>query len=651
MSDTVQVVKNPISSCLQEFKEKVLLNSERVQTLKNICSNGEMEEQFLRPTAWKIFLETLPSYSSGNLLNEWIEKISEQREEYKKKFKKFCKIKKFTGDPLGGKSSEKKSKSETEDEDLKHLINLDLSRTYQDIDLFLQSKTKNLLADVLFIWSKENSDISYKQGMNELLAVFYLAFYPYYYVTRTKPKPNKNDILNYIKDNQSIEDHLEDIYIYFNDEDEFKSDLFFIFDSLMKRGVKGLFNQNKLDKSDSNYNLFELFPNRFKDNVDDDVPTLINRRCNILIKEKLRVLDSQLYDHFTQIDLNCSIFLQRWLRCLFNREFQYKEVLILWDSIFAYEFSNIRNQKYHLMYMDFIAIAMILRIREQLKRNDQNECFTTLFKYPQIDNILDLVKLSDKVGNAIHEQLNGASSDVYDILGLMKPIESTPVHWNNNRISPHEYNQKNRKNSSEINNNPLNVNNNYINSSSTNTNNSNNSSNYVSISSNNSNNSNNNNNNNNVDEFSSQAKNLLNNAWNSLGKFGGIVKDFGMKVSDKVSEKIDQIKKISEEDNNDNYQEDYNNKYQAKKSYDIGQPIRTEEEVKEETTYNNTFNNSEQNNNENNYGNVCNGYNSSDMQDIINKLEELDTKYNMFMNPKDKKDFRTIISYLKNNLS
>ena len=76
--------------------------------------------------------------------------------------------------------------------------------------------------------------------------------------------------------------------------------------------------------------------------------------------------------------------------------------------------------------MDFIAIAMILRIREQLKRNDQNECFTTLFKYPQIDNILDLVKLSDKVGNAIHEQLNGASSDVYDILGLMKPIESTP---------------------------------------------------------------------------------------------------------------------------------------------------------------------------------------------------------------------------------
>ena len=648
MSDTIKVDKCSLSSCLKNFKEKVLLNSERIQTLKSLCSNAEMEDQFIRPTSWKIFLETLPSTSSGNILNEWIETISEQREEYKRKFKKFCKIKKFTGDPLGGKSSEKKSKAETEDEELKHLINLDLSRTYQDIDLFLQSKTKNLLADVLFIWSKENTDISYKQGMNELLAVFYLAFYPYYFVTRTKPKPNKNDILNYIKDNKSIEDHLEDIYVFFNDEDEFKSDLFFVFDSLMKKGIKNLFNQNKLDKSDSNYNIFELFPNRFKDTVDDDVPTLINRRCSILIKEKLRVLDPQLFDHFKQIDLSCSIFLQRWLRCLFNREFQYKEVLILWDAIFAYEFSNKKNQKYHLMYMDFIAIAMILRIRDSLKREDQNQCFSILFKYPHIDNIVDLIKLSDKVSNAINEQLNGSNSDVYDILGIMKPIESRPVHWNSSGISPHEYNQKNnRKNSiGDKNNNNTNFNS---------------SNNYNNISSNNNNNnvinSNNNNNNNEMSsEFSNQAKNLLNNAWNSLGKFGGIVKDFGMKVSDKVSETIDQFKNEQPQQQQQTYnnQEEYNN-YGMKKSYDIGiAPIRTEDEIKEENNYynnNNHYNyNESNNNNENNDENIINGYNRNDMQDIINKLEELDTRYNMFMNPKDKKDFRTIISYLKNNL-
>ena len=155
-------------------------------------------------------------------------------------------------------------------------------------------------------------------------------------------------------------------------------------------------------------------------------------------------------------------------------------------------------------------------------------------------------------------------------------------------------------------------------------------------------------------EFSNQAKNLLNNAWNSLGKFGGIVKDFGMKVSDKVSEKIEQFTNESPTPTYNN-QEQYNN-YGIKKSYDIGiAPIKTEDEIKEENNYNNYNNNNNNNhnelsnNNENNDENI-NGYNRNDMQDIINKLEELDTRYNMFMNPKDKKDFRTIISYLKNNL-
>ena len=113
-----------------------------------------------------------------------------------------------------------------------------------------------------------------------------------------------------------------------------------------------------------------------------------------------------------------------------------------------YEFENKNNEKYNLMYMDFIAIAMILRIRDSLKREDQNQCFSILFKYPHIENIIDLIKLSDKVSNAINEQLNGSNSDVYDILGIMKPIESRPAHWNSSGISPHEYNQKNnRKNS------------------------------------------------------------------------------------------------------------------------------------------------------------------------------------------------------------
>ena len=34
-----------------------------------------------------------------------------------------------------------------------------------------------MMADVLFVWSKENSDVSYRQGMHELLALVFFVVY------------------------------------------------------------------------------------------------------------------------------------------------------------------------------------------------------------------------------------------------------------------------------------------------------------------------------------------------------------------------------------------------------------------------------------------------------------------------------------------
>ena len=56
------------------------------------------------------------------------------------------------------------------------------------------------------------------------------------------------------------------------------------------------------------------------------------------------------------------------------------------------------------------------------------------------DNINDILKLAKKVEQAINERLNGKNSNVYDILGIMKPIESEPSHL----FSPHMYNQSNK---------------------------------------------------------------------------------------------------------------------------------------------------------------------------------------------------------------
>ena len=668
-----QIKKNNINELSLIFKEKILLNPYRVENLKKFAIEGELSKEMLRPIAWKIFLGVLPNTTS---LREWVEIISNQREEFKKKIKKFCKIKKFIGDPLGGGKKKKKTVDTSyEDNDLKSLINKDLDRTYQEIDLFLQNKIKNILANVLYIWAKENQDVSYRQGMNELLAILYLVFYPNYFPCTRKPKTTKNDIIEFLKD---IELYKEDIYIFFHDEDEIQSDLFFTFEALMKKGMSNLFNPLILQKDDPGYKMYEIFPQMWKDDSDQDKPTYVYRRCSLLIKEKLKSLDNDLYSHFKRIDLNCVAFLQKWLRCIFCREFNLDDVYIIWDIILHNEYINQNTEKYSFIYMEYISIAMIFKIRDTLKDADQNECFSTLFKYPEIKDIMEIIKLSQKVETAINERLNGKNSNVYDILGIMKPIESAPTHI----FSPHMYNQSGSKttqnNNNSTNNNTISGNsskngfnsvseekNTVSNGDGTNNN-------YTQFDEDEKENINldsvNHNYSNNNDDIGSQAKSFFNTALNSLSNFGGIIKDQIQNAKDTVIDSFTGNDNF--EDNyqqNDNYynnNSDYNNNYNNNSNYNYNNSDYNNrnsfnnENNMNNNTDNNIKNNVEQNEeiknqNTNEIKNVSFdsgnelAYNRQDMIDIVNKLKEFDTRYNMFFNDEDKKNFRIIIDYLK----
>jgi len=675
MSST-QIKKNNINELSLIFKEKILLNSFRVENLKKFATEGQLEKEMLRPIAWKLFLGVLPNTTS---LREWVEIIANQREEYKKKIKKFCKIKKFIGDPLGGGTKKKKAAADTsyEDNDLKNLINKDLDRTHQEIDLFLQNKIRNILANVLYIWSKENSDVSYRQGMNELLAIIYLVFYPYYFPSTRKPKYTKNDILECLKD---IELYKEDIYLFFHDEDEIQSDLFFTFEALMKKGMANLFNPLVLQKDDPGYKLYEIFPQMWKDDSDQDKPTYVYRRCSLLVKEKLKSLDNDLYSHFKRIDLNCGVFLQRWLRCIFCREFKLDDVYLIWDIVFHNDYVNERTERYSFIFMEYICIAMIFKIRDTLKDADQNECFSTLFKYPEVSDIMELIKLSQKVETAINERLNGKNSNVYDILGIMKPIESEPSRI----FSPHMYNQSsskttqnsNNNNNSSSNSNKFNTNSEQTNNINTNENNNNNAFEQFdedekenihldSVDHNNYSNKNNNN------DIGSQAKSFFNNALSSLSNFGGIIKDQIQNAKDTV---IDSF--TGNETNNNNFENNY-----QQNDYYYNNDSNYNNDYNNNSNYNNSYNNRNSYNNENNINNNNNNdnsgknsmeqsdentnqntneqrkdsfdsgnelaYNRQDMMDIVNKLKEFDTRYNMFFNDEDKRNFRIIIDYLK----
>ena len=70
-------------------------------------------------------------------------------------------------------------------------------------------------------------------------------------------------------------------------------------------------------------------------------------------------------------------------------------MFILWDALFSFDESP--QDKATMQFMDIIALAMILRIREDLLEGDQNDCFRCLFQYPPLEDIHKLVSISEKI--------------------------------------------------------------------------------------------------------------------------------------------------------------------------------------------------------------------------------------------------------------
>ena len=216
------------------FKDEILLNENRIDLLKDLAKKNNLEQKKeLRPMAWKLFLGIIPEENNKSI-EEWIDVIDSQRNEYKNKLEKYCSIKKMKhSDPLINNENKEDDDLLNEDQDnndknIINLINLDLTRTHQAIELFQKTKTKNILSNILFVYAKENEDLPYGQGMNELISMLFICLYPYYFSSKDKEKIGKNDIKVYLND---IDNHYEDIY-------ENRTLVYGIYFSIMKKNYK-----------------------------------------------------------------------------------------------------------------------------------------------------------------------------------------------------------------------------------------------------------------------------------------------------------------------------------------------------------------------------------------------------------------------------
>ena len=451
-----QLIKSDLEQCAKIFKTDILKNVDRISFLKELSTkNNFPSNKTLRPTAWKIYLETIPSSSKdkNNIIKDWVDKILLQRDEYKKKVQKYCSLKKMgLNDPLLKSENEERTDLlyNEEEKSVLNLIQLDLQRTHQAIDLFQTTKTKNILSNVLFVYAKKYwGDIPYGQGMNELVAMIYICLYPYYF--SNKEKIDKEKIYEYLND---IDKYYKEIYLFFHDEDQIQSDLYYLFESLESKGVSDIYERFDIKPTEPNYHLYELFPDIIIDRSDEDRTNHLNLRAYTIFKEKLKLIDNRLFSHLKKVNVKCNYYMHRWIKCIFAREFDLDDVLTLWDKIFYYQFYSGKKYKYSLVYIDFICTAMLVKIRhELLRKRDDGDIYTIIFHYPKDDDISNLLLLSEKIAEIIEKKMEGEYYDVNEVLRLIKKNENTEEieqDYNNSEandeliLKPHLYNQKNK---------------------------------------------------------------------------------------------------------------------------------------------------------------------------------------------------------------
>ena len=381
--------KNNLEKSLFNFQRHILNYIDNIPEIKKnllfLSIDGKSGNELMRSFSWKLYLNTLSSDKDATL-KKWFEETLSQRKSFKKKVKELLTISKFKGDPLGGLPVAGNNGSGWGDffdkADIKHLIKIDVDRTFQERDLFCENSIKEIENNILYLFAKGNQPTSYKQGMNDILAMLIYSLYPYYI---------KSNIKNYTPElfekwAKEPLNNIKDIYCFFHDENEFQSDLYYLMVNLMNLGVNKFYEDIDLKKN----------PNETKN--------YLVKRCEYISEKKIKLQNNRLYYHFTNIGLDSGIILQRWIKCLFTREFHPQDCSVIWDAILANE---VMEPSGELIYVDYFAIAMMDFISDELLRKDQSECFKRLFQYPPLESMTTLISLTEKIKPKIIELEKG----------------------------------------------------------------------------------------------------------------------------------------------------------------------------------------------------------------------------------------------------
>ncbi|XP_025080541.1 TBC1 domain family member 5-like isoform X5 [Pomacea canaliculata] len=328
---------------------------------------GELRPCRFRSICWRLFLEVLPED-----MDMWSEKARQDRVKYDALKNMLITNPRGDVDSVNVAVNNPLSQDEEspwnrffQDNELRLTIKQDVIRTYPKIEFFQSNQMRNVMVDILFIYAKENPDVSYQQGMHELLA-------PIIFVLHSDHQAflhasESETVLTHIIHKPIIKDMLDPQYL--------EHDAYFMFCQVMTT-VEPWYLSKDVPSAPKKHEVFTSQPfARPQDLIPSSViVTKLTRIQDYLLKKA----DLELHAHLEQLEIAPQIYGIRWLRLLFGREFPMQDLLMLWDAIFA--------DSIGFDLVDYIFAAMMLYIRELLLASDYAGCLSALMKYPQVSD-------------------------------------------------------------------------------------------------------------------------------------------------------------------------------------------------------------------------------------------------------------------------
>ena len=392
------------SNFISHFKEPKKSLMKDIDLIKK-CKLTNIE----RNLSWLFFLNIIPIKEPSS----WKKIISLEREHYSKlrhkyitlDIESFIELKRELDTE---KYDNYKSIINVYDFDLLNLIKNDIQRTFQEDEIFKLDIVKKKLITILYIYAKENPDVGYQQGMNDICGVFLYVVYKDFYIKTGFEKDELSSIYSLI--------HSNNVYLEY--------DVYLIFNKFMNKGIRQFFLYNtKLYKE--NILGSKTIEEKIKLNLEDIISTKdseLKKRIYILFYVHFKQLDKNFFN-FLMNNIYPELFILRWYLGVFTREFKLSQVVFIWDLIIMYEYletnseknekKEINNNKIHLNFIECIALSMLSYFKSDImQKEDKNEIMSEIMHYPTSDmNIEKLCKKSIEIYSSLFPDNN----NIYNI--------------------------------------------------------------------------------------------------------------------------------------------------------------------------------------------------------------------------------------------